>query len=86
MDARDFTQAFLSLVEDRNRPKVGLWPFPKVVPPPPPPTEERKQVGVLMSFSLPLHALDSAPLSAWRQKPVDQQFCMPFARNRGKVT
>lgn len=65
MGARDFTRAFLSLVEDRNRPKVGLWPFPKVVPPPPPPTEERKQVGILLSFSFPLLALDPALLSAW---------------------
>ena len=44
MGARDFARAFLGLVQDRHRPRAGLWPFPKAVPPPSPPTEERKQV------------------------------------------
>lgn len=43
MTSARLRRALLQLVEDRVRPDVGLWPFPKVVAPPPPPTEERKQ-------------------------------------------
>ena len=54
MGPRHLTQAFLGLVEDRHRPRVGLWPFPKAVPPPPPPTEQRKQVPPLLPLQPPL--------------------------------
>lgn len=53
MTHRAFQQLFLQLAEDRHRPRVGLWPFPKAVPPPPPPTEERKQAGFFHSAPAP---------------------------------
>ncbi len=53
MTHRAFQQLFLQLAQDRHRPRVGLWPFPKAVPPPPPPTEERKQAGFFHSAPAP---------------------------------
>ena len=41
MQRPQYLRMFLKLSRDSERWRVGLPPFPRVVPPPPPPTQDR---------------------------------------------